>query len=64
MRFATQNGAEVANIAIALAARLRGLAEDLERVETVAAVFFTREIERQGNQQRSSIEITLVEDIR
>ena len=64
MRSSAQNGAQVAEAAIALAARLRALAEDLERVDTVAAVFFSREIERRGGQQHTSLEISLVEDIR
>ena len=61
---AIQNGSEVANIAIALAARLRALAENLERVETVAAVIFVHETERKGNQLPSTFDITLVEEIR
>jgi hypothetical protein len=64
MRISTQNGVQVAEVAIALAARLRALAEDLERVETVAAVCFTRDVERRNGQQHTSVEITLVEDIR
>jgi hypothetical protein len=64
VRNGIQNGIEVANVAFALAARLRVLAENLERVESVAAVFFTLEAERKGAQVRTSIEITLVEDAR
>ena len=64
MRTAAQNRAHVAEEAIALAARLRALAEDLEKVDTVAAVFFRRETERRGGQMRTTFEITLVEDVR
>lgn len=64
MRSSTQNGEQVAEAAIALAARLRAMAENLERVDTVAAVFFVRETERKGSQLRTSVEITLVEDVR
>lgn len=59
-----QNGALVADVAVALAARLRALAEDLEKLETVAAVYFVREVERRGGQLRTNVEITLVENIR
>lgn len=60
----TQTAAQVADVAIALAARLRTLAENLERVETVAAVSFVRETERKGGYLCTSVEISLVEEIR
>lgn len=58
------NAALVTEAAVALAARLRDVAATLERGDTVAAVFFTREVERRGDQLRTAIEVTLVEDVR
>jgi hypothetical protein len=64
MRSIDQNAALVTEAAVALAARLRDVAATLERGDTVAAVFFVREVERKGNQLRTAIEITLVEQLR
>jgi hypothetical protein len=63
MRKVDQNAALVTEAAVALAARLRDLAATLERGDTIAAVFFTRETERRGGQLRTAIEVTLVEEI-
>ena len=57
-----QNAALVIEASVALAARLRDIAATLERGDTVAAVFFTREVERRGSQLRTAIEIALVEE--
>ena len=57
-----QNAALVIEASVALAARLRDVAATLERGDTVAAVFFIREVERRGSQLRTAIEITLVEE--
>ena len=63
MRKVDQNAALVTEAAVALAARLRDLAATLERGDTIAAVFFTRETERRGSQLRTAIEVTLVEEL-
>jgi hypothetical protein len=64
MSLTDQNAALVTDAAVALAARLRDIAATLERGDTVAAVFFVREVERKGNQLRTAIEVMLVEDVR
>jgi hypothetical protein len=58
-----QNAALVTEAAVALATRLRDVAVTLENGDTVQAVFFTRDVERKGNQLRTVIEVTLVEQI-
>jgi len=63
VRNTDQNAALVTEAAVALAARLRDVAVTLECGDTVAAVFFTRDVERKGNQIRTVIEVTLVEQI-
>jgi hypothetical protein len=64
MRGVDPNAALVVEASVALAARLRDLAATLERGDTVAAVFFIREIERKGSTLRTNIEITMVEELR
>lgn len=64
MMGASQNATQVEDVAVALAARLRALAENLERTDTVMAVSFVRETEKKGNQLYTSVEISLVEAVR
>ena len=64
MRNPTTNAGHVADVAIALAARLRALAENLERVDQVAAVSFMKEVNCEGGYIRTDLEITLVEEVR
>jgi len=64
MRNLSQNAPQVAEVAIALAARLRALAEDLERVDQIAAVSFVRETDQRNGYLRTTIEISLVEEPR